>query len=175
VDLGGIKLGADITIRVRDISHLPAKGMDGPSTVIYLEWEAANRPNLFPFMKAELAIYPLTATETQLDFSGVYEPPLGVLGSAMNAVAGHRIAESSVHRFVSEVAEHLRACPRPAALHAECRHPRRAGGRAETPRSAPRSRPPRGARARVSGSAEARGGTAVTLNLCCLHEGPERS
>jgi hypothetical protein len=108
VDLAGVKLGADITIRVKDISHLPADGTSGPSSVIYLEWEAVNRPHLFPFMKAELAIYPLTATETQLDFSGAYEPPLGVLGSAMNAVAGHRIAESSVHRFVSDVAEHLR-------------------------------------------------------------------
>jgi hypothetical protein len=60
-------------------------------------------------MKAELAIYPLTGTETQLDFAGVYEPPLGVLGSAANAVVGHRLAESSVHRFISDVAQHLRA------------------------------------------------------------------
>jgi hypothetical protein len=59
-------------------------------------------------MKAELSVYPLTATETQLDFSGLYEPPLGVLGKAVNAVVGHRIAEVSVHRFVSEVAEYLR-------------------------------------------------------------------
>lgn len=108
VDLAGMTLAADIAIKVKDVSHLPAEGAAGPSTVIYLEWEAANRPHLFPFMKAELAIYPLTATETQLDFSGVYEPPLGVLGSAMNAVAGHRIAEGSVHRFVKDVAEHLR-------------------------------------------------------------------
>ena len=108
VNIAGIRVGADITIRIRDISNLPASGSDGPSTVIYLEWEASNRPELFPFMTAELAIYPLTGKETQLDFSGVYEPPLGALGSALNAVAGHRVAESSVHRFVSDVAEHLR-------------------------------------------------------------------
>ena len=65
-------------------------------------------PRLFPFMKAELAIYPLTSTETQLDFSGAYEPPLGALGKAMNAVAGHRLAEASVHRFVNDVAGYLR-------------------------------------------------------------------
>jgi hypothetical protein len=59
-------------------------------------------------MKAELSIYPLTRTETQLDFAGLYEPPLGALGIALNAVAGHRIAEVSVHRFVGDVAEHLR-------------------------------------------------------------------
>lgn len=59
-------------------------------------------------MKAELSIYALTATETQLDSSGLYEPPLGALGKAANAVVGHRIAEVSVHRFVSDVAEYLR-------------------------------------------------------------------
>ena len=59
-------------------------------------------------MKAELSIYPMTSTETQLDFLGHYEPPLGPLGRAINAVAGHRIAEVSVHRFIDEVAEYLR-------------------------------------------------------------------
>jgi hypothetical protein len=65
-------------------------------------------PSLFPLMKADIAVYPLTSTETQLDFWGVYEPPLGPLGKALNAVAGHRIAEASVHRFVSDIARHLR-------------------------------------------------------------------
>ena len=65
-------------------------------------------PRLFPIMKADLSIYPLTATETQLDFKGVYEPPLGPLGEAVNAIVGHRIAEVSVHRFVSDVAGYLR-------------------------------------------------------------------
>ena len=65
-------------------------------------------PGLFPLMKAELSIYPLTASETQLDFSGVYEPPLGAVGKALNAVAGYRIAEVSVHRFVNDVARFLR-------------------------------------------------------------------
>ena len=106
IDVAGIKLGADIAIKVTATAQRSELG--GPSTVIHLEWEAANRQHLFPFMKAELSIYPLSATETQLDFSGVYEPPLGVLGSAINAAIGHRIAESSVHRFVSAVAEHLR-------------------------------------------------------------------
>jgi hypothetical protein len=108
VDVGGITLGADISISIKDTVQVPAAGATGPSTVVHLEWEAANRPHLFPFMRAELAVYPLTATETQLDFSGVYEPPLGALGRAVNAVVGHRIAESSVHRFISSVAEHLR-------------------------------------------------------------------
>ena len=108
IDVGGLKLAADITIVVKQIVETPAAGGAGPSTVIHLEWEAVSLPHLFPFMKAELALYPLTATETQLDFSGAYQPPLGVLGSAMNALVGHRIAEGSVHRFVTDVAEYLR-------------------------------------------------------------------
>jgi hypothetical protein len=66
-------------------------------------------PRLFPLMKAQLSIYPLTATETQLDFLGFYEPPFGAVGKAMNAIVGHRIiAEVSVHRFISDVAAYLR-------------------------------------------------------------------
>ena len=79
-----------------------------PATRLLLEWEAATMPRLFPLMKAELSIYPLTATETQLDFSGLYEPPFGAVGKAMNAIVGHRIAEVSVHRFISDVAAYLR-------------------------------------------------------------------
>jgi hypothetical protein len=75
---------------------------------LLLEWEAATKPGLFPLMKAELSIYPLTDTETQLDFSGLYEPPFGPLGKAINAIVGHRIAEVSVHRFISDVSEYLR-------------------------------------------------------------------
>ena len=51
---------------------------------------------------------PSVRTETQLDFEGDYEPPLGLIGNAVDSVIGHRIAEASVHRFVTDVATHLR-------------------------------------------------------------------
>jgi hypothetical protein len=50
----------------------------------------------------------MTATETQLDFSGVYKPPFGAVGKVINAIVGHRIAEVSVHRFIGDVARYLR-------------------------------------------------------------------
>jgi hypothetical protein len=108
VDIGGIAVEADIKIDVKNVQEKEPEAMSGPVTRLQLEWEAAKMPRLFPFMKADLSIYPLTSTETQLDFSGVYEPPLGALGKAMNAVAGHRIAEVSVHRFINDVAGYLR-------------------------------------------------------------------
>jgi hypothetical protein len=108
VSVAGLEVAKEIAIAVHGIDEQPATVTAPPSTRVHLEWEAASAPALFPLMKADLLVYPLTATETQLDLSGRYEPPLGWLGSALNAAVGHRIAEASVHRFVSEVADHLR-------------------------------------------------------------------
>ena len=103
VDIAGLKVSKDVDIRVTKVEDAAPR-----CTKLGIEWEASSSPGLFPFMKAELSVYPLTATETQLDFSGNYEPPMGWLGSAVDAVAGHKIAEASVHRFVHQVAEYLR-------------------------------------------------------------------
>jgi hypothetical protein len=108
VDFGGIGVKTDIKIAVKSIEEKVADTASNPSTRLLLEWEAATMPRLFPLMKGELLLYPLTSTETQLDFSGVYEPPFGTVGQTMNAIVGHRIAEVSVHRFVSDVAAFLR-------------------------------------------------------------------
>lgn len=113
IDLGGVALEAEILISVKKVEE-KAAAMSDPVTRLQLEWQAAKMPGLFPFMQAELSVYPLTSTETQLDFAGTYEPPLGPVGKALNAVAGHRIAESSVHRFVADVAEYLRRTMAPA-------------------------------------------------------------
>jgi hypothetical protein len=108
VDFGAIGIEADIHISVNNIEEKDREGISDPVTRLQLEWEAATMPRLFPLMKAELSIYPLTATETQLDFKGFYEPPFGALGKAANAIVGHRIAEASVERFVTDVAQYLR-------------------------------------------------------------------
>lgn len=108
VNIAGIEVGTDISITVRDIKKQEKKPMSPAMTFIDLEWEAAKMPHLFPFMRAELLIYPLTSTETQLVLEGAYEPPLGLLGKAVDAVVGHRIAEASVHQFIKDVAIYLR-------------------------------------------------------------------
>ncbi|HZS97043.1 MAG TPA: hypothetical protein VFA40_09685 [Terriglobales bacterium] len=107
VDFGGIGVKTDINISVKNIEEI-VDATSTPTTRLLLEWEAATVPRLFPLMKGELSLYPLTSTETQLDFSGFYEPPFGAVGRTMNAIVGHRIAEVSVHRFVSDVAGYLR-------------------------------------------------------------------
>jgi hypothetical protein len=108
VDFGGVGVKTDIKIALKSLEEKPADALSLPTTRLLLEWEAATMPRLFPLMKGDLSVYPLTSTETQLDFRGVYEPPLGAVGKTMNAIVGHRIAEASVHRFVSDVAGYLR-------------------------------------------------------------------
>jgi hypothetical protein len=108
VDFGGIGLKTDINISVKNVDEKVPHATSTPRTRLLLEWEAATMPRLFPLMKGELSVYPLTSTETQLDFCGVYEPPFGAVGKTMNAIVGYRLAEVSVHRFVSDVAGYLR-------------------------------------------------------------------
>ena len=108
VDFAGIGVKTDIRIEVKSVDEKAAGSASMPTTKLTLEWEAARMPRLFPLMRGELFVYPLTATETQLDFSGVYKPPFGSVGKTMNAILGHRIAEVSVHRFVGDVAGYLR-------------------------------------------------------------------
>jgi hypothetical protein len=69
----------DINISVRNIEEKVGDTTSTPTTQL-LEWEAATMPRLFPFMKGELSVYALTSTETQLDFSGICEPPFGAVG-----------------------------------------------------------------------------------------------
>jgi hypothetical protein len=108
VQVGTLEVGTDVTIVVHGVADIPGQRSSDSVTTLRLEWQSTRAPRWFPLMQAELSIYPLTASETQLDFRGQYDPPLGVLGSAIDAAVGHRIAEAAVHRFVGDVADYLR-------------------------------------------------------------------
>ena len=108
VNFGGIEVSTTISIKINGVTESEKAPGKEHVTSIELEWEAAKMRNLFPLMKAELLVYPLTATETQLELSGNYEPPFGLLGSAVDGVAGNRIAEASVQHFITDVAVYLR-------------------------------------------------------------------
>jgi hypothetical protein len=108
VRIAGVDVGREIEISVGVPHEAKAIALRPTRTVIPVEWKAAEQPGMFPLMKGQLEIYPLTATETQLDFSGEYDPPLGKLGDAVDAMLGHRVAEASVERFVDDVGAYLR-------------------------------------------------------------------
>jgi hypothetical protein len=109
VTVGGLDVAAEVVFSIGAVEDGANGPLGGPVTGIPVSWEAAQHPGLFPLMNGTLTIYPLTTTETQLDFLGHYDTPLGVVGSAVDALVGHRIAEASVHRFIGDVARYLRA------------------------------------------------------------------
>ena len=107
VRIGALELGTEIAIDIGGVEENRAQ-FERPTTTLALEWRAVQRAGLFPLMKASLVVYPLTATETQLELRGTYDPPLGALGDAIDSVALHRFAQSSVTSFIREIATYLR-------------------------------------------------------------------
>jgi hypothetical protein len=109
VDLGALEVGTDVVIQVLGVEERD-QGPVGrsPTTLIKLRWNAARAAALFPSMDAEIIVYPLSRDETQIELHGRYTPPLGAVGSALDSLVGHRLADASVHRFVTDVAGLLR-------------------------------------------------------------------
>lgn len=107
VRLGAIEIAADVEIAITAVSadRSPA---NQAATRIDLGWKSRRSPGLFPAMTGSLWVYALSPRETQIEFLGSYDPPLGVFGDAIDAIALHRLAEASVQRFVNDVASYLR-------------------------------------------------------------------
>lgn len=104
----GIDLGVDIRLKVQGMRDDEGIAGLSPVTRVTVTWEAEHGTAFFPMMSAELSFWPLSSTETQLEIQGAYRPPLGVLGNALDAAVGHRVAEAAVHRFLGDVVEQLR-------------------------------------------------------------------
>jgi len=111
VTVAGLEVGKEVRIEVTsvDASRRAPGELTGPALAVGLRWQASSGESFFPEMTAELLVYPLSGDETQLDLRGAYVPPGSVVGSAVDALVGHRVAEASVHRFLREVAERLSA------------------------------------------------------------------
>jgi hypothetical protein len=108
VAVGAVEVGADVRIEVRAINE-KVSALGDHTTDVEIAWTAARAAALFPSMEATLSIYPLSSEETQIALHGRYRPPLGIVGDALDALAGHRVAEASVLRFVQDVAARIRA------------------------------------------------------------------
>lgn len=109
ISLAGVEVSKDVAIEVGEVREETHGNSElSRITSIALGWRATDSPGLFPAMNGELRVYPLSFNETQVELVGSYDPPMGVLGSAVDAVVGHRVAEASVHRFVRAIVERLR-------------------------------------------------------------------
>ena len=102
LNVGPVEVGVDVRLQITGITdEVSATGE--PRTRLDFTWQAAQGAGFFPTMEASLSAYPLSSRETQLDLHGRYRPPLGTVGTALDAAVGHRIAEATLLRLLRDV------------------------------------------------------------------------
>ena len=80
-------------------------------TVVPLHWTADGAVGLVPEMHADLEIAPLAPGRCQLAMSARYDPPLGVVGRALDRAVLFRVAEATIKDFLDRVAERVAGVP----------------------------------------------------------------
>lgn len=102
LNVGPMEVGVDVQLKIGDVTDEVAAFGD-PRTRLDFTWQAAKSAGFFPTMEATLSAYALSPQETQLDLQGRYRPPLGTLGTAIDAAVGHRVAEATLLRLLRDV------------------------------------------------------------------------
>jgi hypothetical protein len=101
-----IEIGGGAIMRRVDAAVGPM--INGHGTLrVPLRWKAAEHPNLFPVMEADLHVSDVDGDHIEVRLVGSYTAPLGVVGAVDDAVAGRRVAEQSVHDYLIDVTQRL--------------------------------------------------------------------
>lgn len=74
------------------------------SATLILRWEAVGPGGrLFPVLDADLTLAPYGESASLLALAGVYRPPLGAVGAALDRVVMRRAAHATLQGFVNQV------------------------------------------------------------------------
>ena len=71
--------------------------------IVPISWEPTSFERLLPTLEADLELSALGESDTRLAINGRYRVPLGQFGLNLDKVAMHRVAESSLRRFLLRV------------------------------------------------------------------------
>lgn len=80
-------------------------------TTVPIEWTPTAHDRLLPSLEADLQLSHLDGSFSRLGVSGRYRPPLATIGLTIDRLALHRVAESSLRKFLLGVEEALTADP----------------------------------------------------------------
>lgn len=95
---------AGLTKRVAVQALEPVHGPD--RVVIAIRWLATGKADqLFPALDANLELRAAGDAHTELILLGAYQPPFGRVGAAIDQLVLHRLAEATLRRFTTDVAE----------------------------------------------------------------------
>jgi hypothetical protein len=82
------------------------------SVGLAIRWEATGPGGgLFPVLDADLTMAPDGERITILTLAGVYRPPLGALGAALDRAILHRVASATIRAFLAQVAGRITGQP----------------------------------------------------------------
>jgi hypothetical protein len=91
-----------VRVQVRELSRTDK------SSGLALRWEATGAGGkLFPVLDADLTLVDFGTRGTLAALAGVYRPPLGALGEALDRAVLHRVAIATVKGFLARVAAQL--------------------------------------------------------------------
>lgn len=111
VPLAKLGFGANFGIdREVDVSFVPVHGHKGERILhdeLQFIWAPAGG-GPFPTFNGSLKMHPL-GLNTEIVLSGEYQPPLGAIGEAFDAVIGKRIAEATAKMLLETLREELEA------------------------------------------------------------------
>jgi hypothetical protein len=93
--------------------HVSSVRVRGESFVAQLRWSASGPTELFPVMEADLEIAPMGTHQSQLGFSGSYDPPLGSFGRQLDRLLLHQLAEATVRAMLRQLVAALVVEPAP--------------------------------------------------------------
>jgi hypothetical protein len=105
-------LGVTKVVRVQVLELAEADGCAG----LAIRWQATGLGGgLFPALDADITLLRAGEQTTLLLLSGVYRPPLGSLGAALDRAALHRVAAATIRDFLGRLASHITGPARAAA------------------------------------------------------------
>jgi hypothetical protein len=97
--VGALGLYKVVRVHVRQLAE--ADGHAG----FAIRWEATGPGGgLFPALDADIRLVPAADQTTLLVLAGVYRPPLGPLGAALDRAALHRVAAATIRNFLVRLA-----------------------------------------------------------------------
>ncbi|HHC09413.1 MAG TPA: hypothetical protein ENK55_11950 [Actinobacteria bacterium] len=88
----------------------PAVDLPGPLPLVRrrLRWVPLDHREIHPVVEADLEAEPIDDRRTMLSLLASYVPPMGRLGTAVDRVALHRVAEAALERYFDALVAELR-------------------------------------------------------------------
>ena len=96
IEVGGIALAKEVHLDVKGFRDIPGRV---PLGRVSIRWSPSDHSALFPVIEADLEAEPIDDERTMFSLLGLYQPPLGLVGAALDRLGFHRLAETALERF----------------------------------------------------------------------------